>query len=236
MTDNELIGKRIKELREELEIKQESLASDIGIERPALSNYEIGRRTIPFDILKKVAKQLKTSTDYLLGLTESKSENIKDRVICNRIGLSDKCIEILKTAKNLDIINTINFLIEQEEILLYDGFSPIVHKKCNEEEYKKALKKATQEYQKEIEHIENNCIPIISNMHNYFNVKNAEENVYIINGIAKRISDFDYRADRYLADETIDMNDIIESTFFKKIENKLMKAKIKYLKRRNNKS
>ena len=54
------IGNMIRILREEKGKKQETLAEDLGIERTTLSNYEIGRRAIPLDILKKVAEKLNT--------------------------------------------------------------------------------------------------------------------------------------------------------------------------------
>ena len=225
---NEYIGRRIQRLREKQGMKQEILAQKIDIERSNLSNYETGRRTIPFETLKKVAKVLNTSTDYLLGLTESKSAKIKDREICDYTGLSDKSIKILKTIKNLDIIQTINFLIEQEEIYLYSSFSPVIPKNCNQEKYNKAFERALQSYEQDIEKVSKSCIPILSSMYYYLKIQPTDEDMYLINNTLKKLSELEYNVDRYLADETINTKEILEQTFLKKIENQLKNAKQKY--------
>ena len=222
------IGNMIRILREEKGKKQETLAEDLGIERTTLSNYEIGRRAIPLDILKKVAEKLNTSTDYLLGLTKSRSAKIKDREICDNTGLSDKNIKILKTIKNLDIMQFINFLIEQEEMYLYSGFSPDISKNCNQKKYNKAFERALQSYEQDVEKISKNCIPILSLMYRYFKIQPTEEDMYFINGTLKKLSDIEYKVDRYLADETINTKEVLEQTFLGKIENQLKNAKSKY--------
>ena len=234
---NKIIGKRIQELREEQKIKQDYLADILKIKRSNLSNYETGRRTIPFDILVKIAKELKTSTDYLLGTTKSKSNNIKYQSICNETALTDKSIKILKSSKNLGLINTINFLIEQEEQLLYDGFSPFVPKKnYNLEKYNKYFEKSLNAYNNDLQEIENNSIPILTTIHNYFQTKMTNEDMYIVNGTLKKKNDFELSFDRFLAEETINTNEIVENTFLEKIKNKLIKAKQKYSKRKENRN
>ncbi|MBE3586531.1 MAG: helix-turn-helix transcriptional regulator [Thermoanaerobacter sp.] len=64
-----IIGKRIKELREQLGLTQEELAEKVGISRSALANYESGLREPKGDILVRFANALNTTTDYLLGKT-----------------------------------------------------------------------------------------------------------------------------------------------------------------------
>lgn len=64
------IGKRIKVLREKKDFTQEELAERIQISRSALANYESGLREPKGDILKRFAKALDTTTDYLLGRTD----------------------------------------------------------------------------------------------------------------------------------------------------------------------
>ena len=225
---NEYIGRRIQRLREKQGMKQEILAQKIDIERSNLSNYETGRRTIPLETLKKVAKVLNTSTDYLLGLTESKSAKIKDREICDYTGLSDKSIKILKTIKNLDIIQTINFLIEQEEMYLYSSFSPVIPKNCNQEKYNKSFERALQSYEQDIEKVSKSCIPILSSMYYYLKIQPTDEDMYFINNTLKKLSELEYNVDRYLADETINTKEILEQTFLEKIGNQLKNAKQKY--------
>ena len=122
------------------------------------------------------------------------------------------------------MINTINYLIEQEEINLLGGFTPIYNGK---EDNKKSFEKALQSYEKELEKVDKNCVPILSMIHNYYSTQTTNEEMYIVNGNLKRLSDFKYKIDTYLANAKISTNDIIEDTFLKEIENRLKKSKQK---------
>lgn len=61
---------RIKDLREDKEIKQVEMASQLNISQTNYSKYELGKINIPIETLKKIALILDTSIDYLLGLTD----------------------------------------------------------------------------------------------------------------------------------------------------------------------
>ena len=63
---------RIKDLREDHDLTQKELASYLHIKQNTYSQYENGRRQIPLDCLIALAKYYKTSTDYLLGLTDQR--------------------------------------------------------------------------------------------------------------------------------------------------------------------
>lgn len=60
---------RLKDLRTDYEIKQDELAKKLGVSQKVYSNYEIGERKLPIEILIALASHYKTSTDYILGLT-----------------------------------------------------------------------------------------------------------------------------------------------------------------------
>lgn len=64
---------RIKELRQEKEMKQKELAAAIGITHGAISQYETGRSIPSQALLVKFAKFFNVSVDYLLGLTDEKN-------------------------------------------------------------------------------------------------------------------------------------------------------------------
>ena len=64
---------RLKELREDSDIKQEALANYLNIKQNTYSQYENEQRQLPIDILKKLAKYYNVSTDYLLGVTDVKA-------------------------------------------------------------------------------------------------------------------------------------------------------------------
>ena len=60
---------RLKALREDLDIKQKTIADYLHIKQNTYSQYENGQRQIPIDVLIALAKYYNTSTDYILGLT-----------------------------------------------------------------------------------------------------------------------------------------------------------------------
>lgn len=61
--------KRLKDLREDRDLKQTNIANILKMKQPQYARYEIGRRDLPLDCLIKLAKFYGTSTDYILGLT-----------------------------------------------------------------------------------------------------------------------------------------------------------------------
>ncbi len=60
---------RIKDLREDADITQKQLADYLNIKQNTYSQYENGQRQMPIDALVKLALYFKTSTDYILELT-----------------------------------------------------------------------------------------------------------------------------------------------------------------------
>ncbi len=63
---------RLKDLREDNDLKQKELADYLNIKQNTYSQYENGQRQLPIDILIKLARFYKVSTDYILGLTNKK--------------------------------------------------------------------------------------------------------------------------------------------------------------------
>lgn len=68
--------KHIRDLREDNDITQNTIAKYLNCSQQVYSNYELGQRDIPTDILIKLANFYEVSTDYLLGLTEKKERNV----------------------------------------------------------------------------------------------------------------------------------------------------------------
>jgi len=60
-------GERLRMLRDEQGITQEALANMIGVKRPTVAGYETKGKEPPYSTLKKLAKALNCSVDYLLG-------------------------------------------------------------------------------------------------------------------------------------------------------------------------
>ncbi len=65
--------KRIRDLREDLDLTQREVAEYLKCTQVCYSNYEIGKRDIPTEVLIMLAGYYATSTDYLLGLTNVKT-------------------------------------------------------------------------------------------------------------------------------------------------------------------
>ncbi len=66
----EILGQRIKELRIEKNITQPQLAQKIGVSNGIVSQWENNKNEPKATFIKKLAIALKTSSDYLIGLTD----------------------------------------------------------------------------------------------------------------------------------------------------------------------
>ena len=63
---------RIRNLREDHDLKQEDLAKVLNCTQACYSNYENGKRDIPVEVLDALADYYQVSVDYLLGRTNKK--------------------------------------------------------------------------------------------------------------------------------------------------------------------
>ena len=66
---------RIRDLREDRDLKQRQLAEYLNCSQQVYSNYELGQRDIPTDVLIKLALFYNVSADYLLGMTTNPKHN-----------------------------------------------------------------------------------------------------------------------------------------------------------------
>lgn len=64
--------KRIRDLREDLDIKQEQIAKALHTTQSYYSKYELGKRPLPIEHLITLCKLYDVSADYLLGFTNEK--------------------------------------------------------------------------------------------------------------------------------------------------------------------
>ncbi len=65
--------RRIRDLREDSDLKQRDLAVYLNCSQVCYSHYEMGKRDIPSDVLIKLSRYYGTSVDYLLGLTDQQA-------------------------------------------------------------------------------------------------------------------------------------------------------------------
>lgn len=65
---------RLRDLREDADITQATLAKHLHVKQNTYSQYENGQRQIPLEILIRLAELYDTSIDYIVGLTEVRSK------------------------------------------------------------------------------------------------------------------------------------------------------------------
>ena len=63
---------RIRDLREDKDWTQSQVAEKLNLPTNTYRNYELGINTVPLEILVEIAKIYKTSTDYILRVTNKK--------------------------------------------------------------------------------------------------------------------------------------------------------------------
>ena len=63
---------RLRNLREDADMSQKQVAAYLGMSQTGYSKYETGENDIPTQILIRLAAFYHVSTDYLLGISETK--------------------------------------------------------------------------------------------------------------------------------------------------------------------
>ncbi len=66
---------RIRDLREDRDLKQRQLSELLNCSQQVYSNYELGQRDIPTEVLIRLANFYEVSIDYLLGQTANPKRN-----------------------------------------------------------------------------------------------------------------------------------------------------------------
>lgn len=66
---------RIRDLREDNDLKQKDLAAYLAIDQSTYSDYENGRISIPIEQLIKIADYYNVSIDYIIGRTNNTEIN-----------------------------------------------------------------------------------------------------------------------------------------------------------------
>ena len=64
---------RIRNLREDSDLKQDDLAKVLNCTQACYSNYENGRRVVPPEVLEVLADFYGVSVDYIMGRTNTKT-------------------------------------------------------------------------------------------------------------------------------------------------------------------
>ena len=97
---------------------QNQIAEEIGITPSSLSSYASDSKEAGINSLCKIAKYFGVSTDYLLGMSDNPSTNIKLREITNKYGLTNEALRELANLKKYETLESkaaltfINAMIE----------------------------------------------------------------------------------------------------------------------------
>ena len=71
----DVMYQKIRDLREDRDLLQRDLAQYLNCSQRAYSNYELGNRDIPTEVLIKLANFYNVSIDYLLRQTKNPQRN-----------------------------------------------------------------------------------------------------------------------------------------------------------------
>lgn len=64
---------RLRDLREDADLTQTQVAKYLGMSQTGYSKYETGENDIPTQVLIRLAQLYRTSTDYILGLSDRRT-------------------------------------------------------------------------------------------------------------------------------------------------------------------
>lgn len=107
----------IRDLREDRDLKQKTVAEYLGVSQQTYSNYENGRRDIPLWAVLKLSTYYKVSTDYLLSADCSYlgSPNLSRKYLGD-VTMHDVLFRIqkLNAGKRRELLRYIRFLVEEE--------------------------------------------------------------------------------------------------------------------------
>ncbi|WP_433945545.1 helix-turn-helix domain-containing protein [Paenibacillus sp. SN-8-1] len=94
--DYSVIGKRIKQSREEKGLTQESLAEKLDVSNAYISKIERGKTPINLDRLSELCKVLEESTEYILNGADSASDDyLRNEIIVMLEGCSAEKIKLI---------------------------------------------------------------------------------------------------------------------------------------------
>ena len=89
------MGEKLKSLRLQKNLTQKQVADRIGLAISAISSYESGTRYPSYDVLVKLARIFHISTDYLLGITDTRNVDVTG-LNNNEIELISQLVDMLR--------------------------------------------------------------------------------------------------------------------------------------------
>ena len=230
---------RLNDLLKEKDIDQDKFAKDIQISVGSLSNYRKGIREPSLTVIEKIAKKLKVSSDYLLGITDFKSTDNDYKNIYEIIGLTDDAISVLQEYNTIYdgqvLIPVLNFLIAQEELppdeIQYEYMSDRADNTEWDEKKKEQWQNIVNEhYEKELKKWKDkNYIPIISMIEYLFNLKVKDQKIYMVDETIRKFFG-DKKIEELFPEAIISNENVADDVYLSQIREQLKKSKQKYKK------
>ena len=118
------MGEKLKSLRIEKKLTQKQVADRIGLAISAVSSYESGTRYPSYDVLVKLARIFHVSTDYLLGITNTRNIDVTG-LRDNEIELVSQLVDMLRNKKITVFDNEFggNFRLSSIKPFIFNAFS-----------------------------------------------------------------------------------------------------------------
>lgn len=104
------INERLKDLRSETDLSIEEYSAQIGLSKSTYDGYEQDGKSVPADVVVKIAKLHNVSTDYIVGLSETRNPIYLD---IRNLHLSERAIEKLTNPSYNPLV--LSEMIETEE-------------------------------------------------------------------------------------------------------------------------
>lgn len=91
-----LISARVRETREALSLTQKQFAERLGVSRSTICLYEAGTSMPDAEFMHNLAQIAPFNAEYLLGLSDVKTQETDVRAICRQTGLSEVAVHQLE--------------------------------------------------------------------------------------------------------------------------------------------
>jgi transcriptional regulator with XRE-family HTH domain len=92
-------AERLSQLINDRGLKQREVGEFINVQRQTVSLYTKGQALPDIACLTKLTELFNVSADYLLGITDAPTADVKKRAVCDYIGLSESAVDVLREMK-----------------------------------------------------------------------------------------------------------------------------------------
>lgn len=125
-----MIGKRMKELRDERHLSQEKLAALLGVSRMTVNNYENDKRAPDIDFATQIADYFGVTVEFLTGHTEYRYKQ-DEKISLERAEKLFRLMEKLPQPEAQEMVSTIiNTLEKSIDLEMAEDIVQIINQCC----------------------------------------------------------------------------------------------------------